>query len=918
MKSDVSFGPFTLSPTRRAVLRDGRTVPLGSRAVDILIFLAAHPGEIKTNAEIFRHVWPDTFVEEANLRVHISALRKALGDTHGEPRFVANVPGRGYVFIASAAAIDTAPAPSSHEPTRPNRIFGRDDVIDSLAAQLEVARLLSLVGPGGIGKSTVARAVAGRLSPALQMIWVDLSEVGHGGLVPGAVASAFRVPFRDADVVAALARHVATRDVLLVLDCCEHVIDAVASFVEAATQAAPRLRVFATSREPLRVLGERVYRLSPLPPPRSDSGRDAVLQSPAVQMFVERADACLGGYRLNEGDAAHVAAICTRLDGIPLAIELAAARLETISIPALAASLSDCFRLLTRGRRTALPRHRTLRATLDWSYAILPEREQRALAHLSVLGGWFDARTAKAVLPGEDAEDDLAALVAKSQVVAEASPRRTLYRLLDTTRLYAAEKLETAERLTAIAGLAAALAARFEAAETELYTMRRGDWSGDHAIAVPDVRHALDWAFSPDGDTALGVRLTVACLPLFYRLSLLDECLAAVIRAIGALDATPGLDECCRMKLHAALGWPQMRPLAAAEYGAEAWRTALTIAESLGDLDHQLRSVWALWVDAINRAEPRLGLDLAERFIALAQTSPNPTDAVIGRRLRGATLHWLGQHGAAEAELRRMLADYGAVDRLGDTVRFQFDQRLMARVILARLDWFLGREADALASVAAMIAEAETLDHTLSLANVLAEAACPIALLAGRDDLAAAYVAQLRATTRALSLDVWHCYADCFDAELHLRQGETAACLQGLEPALETLRSTNFRLFLSAFEATAAAALERRDRSGDALQILDAAIARCKRSGERWSLPELRRQRAMLGLRYAADGTWGDNSDLLHQALAEARADGAVAWERRIEADLATLGGGPSNLIALSSLRSRAVAPGRGGPICSD
>lgn len=914
MQNDVNFGPFTLSPSRRALLRHGRVVPLGSRAVDILMFLAAHPGEVKTNAEIFRHVWPDTFVEEANLRVHISALRKALQDTQGEPRFIANVPGRGYVFLA-ADTVTVAP----HEPTRPHRIFGRDDVIDGLAAQLEVGRLVTLVGPGGIGKSTVARAVAGRLSRVLQTIWIDLSEVGHAGLVQGAVAGALGLPSRDADVVTELARSLAARDVLLVLDGCEHVIDAVASLVEVTTQAAPRLRVLATSREPLRVLGERVHRLPPLPPPRLESDWDAVLQSPAAQLFLERADACLGGYRLDEADAPHVAAICTRLDGIPLAIELAAARLETISVPALAASLNDCFRLLTRGRRTALARHRTLRATLDWSYAILPDREQRALARLSALGGWFDARTARAVLPSGDAEDDLAALVAKSLVVAEASPRRTLYRLLDTTRLYAAEKLDATDRLTAIAGLAAELAARFETAETELYTLGPADWSEDHAVTVPDVRQALDWAFSPAGDTVLGVRLTVACLPLFYRLSLLDECLAAVIRAIAVLEAAPGLDERCRMKLHAALGWPQMRALAAAEHGAEAWRTALTIAESLGDLDHQLRSVWALWVDAINRADPRLGLDFAERFVALAQTSPNPTDAVVGRRLRGATLHWLGQHGAAEAELRRMLLDYGAGDRLGDTVRFQFDQRLMARVILARVEWFLGREAEALASVAAMIDEAEALDHTLSLANVLAEAACPIALLAGRNDLAAEYVARLRATTRALSLDVWHCYADCFEAELHLRQGDAAACLRDLEPALETLRSANFRLFLSMFEATAAAALERCDRPGEALHILDAAIAQCGRSGERWFLPELLRQRAMLTLRQAGDGTRDDSADRLRQALAEARADGAVAWERRIEADLTMLRAGPSNLVALSSLRSsRAAAPGRGGPICSD
>jgi predicted ATPase/DNA-binding winged helix-turn-helix (wHTH) protein len=891
--SDMQFGPFTIAPGRRALLRDGKLVPLGSRAADILIFLASHPGELKTNAEIVRHVWPNTFVEEANLRVHISALRKALDDTQKEPKFITNVPGRGYTFIADLAPPASQPSlVPAHLPASP-RIFGREQSIALIASQLVRSRLLTIVGPGGIGKSTVARALAAGEGLAAEVVWIDLSEVAQSALVETSIASALGILSRTDDLLGDIARHLAERDILLVLDSCEQVVDGAAALAEAILRGAPATRILATSREPLRADGERVHRLPPLELPSTASRAREAMMSPAVQLFVERADACLGSYELSEADAPHVVDICARLDGIALAIELAAGRLETISIPGLASSLSDCFRVLTRGRRTALPRHQTLRATLDWSYTILSAQEKTALTELSVLRGWFSGDAGMAVLSGAEAEDDLASLVAKSLVAADTHTIGTRYRLLDTTRIYAAEKLAAGNGTdAAMARLAAYLQAVLERAEQELYSTAMAEWSKDFSSQMANLRAALDWAFSPTGDPLLGVRLTVASLPLFFRLSLLDECLVAVTRAIAYLEERPGLDERSRMKLYAALGWPQMRSTDAPEHGIAAWSTTLRIAEEIGDADHQLRAIWALWVDAINRGEPRLGMAFAEKFGVLACSSADPMDVIIGKRMRGATLHWLGRHQESHDELRQMLRDYTSLPAGQHSIRFQFDQRVTARIILARAMWLLGDEEGALLEVQETVDYASEIRHTLSLSNVLAEAACPLALLSGRDDLAAGYIASLREHTKALSLDVWHAYADCFEAERLLRAGQAEESIRQLRPAMATLEGAGFTLFQAYFQSVAALALSEQARHAEAARMVEAALDHCRLSGERWCLPELHRVRARVVLAAGGEGALAGATENLDLAAAAAEEDGALAWSRRIDRDRRALDAG--------------------------
>jgi predicted ATPase len=869
-------------------MRGTTTVSLGSRAFEILLFLVAHPGELKTNQEIVKHVWPETFVDDANLRVHVSALRKALGDTKAEPQFIANVPGRGYTFVArlERGPPKTSPTSSTARDFRgpePSKVFGRDQSIDAVLAQLNKGRLVTVTGPGGIGKSTVATAVAGILSGRLEVHRIELSDVASGELVSTVVATALGIRSRTGDMLDTISGALDIKPSLLVLDGCEHLIEDATRFVEAVLNRTTSVRFLATSREPLRGSGERVHRLLPLDVPAAQVSLDEALRFPAVQLFVERADACVGGFELRPEDVPIVIDICTRLDGIALAIELAAGRLESMGIASLSKSLTDCFKVLGRGRRTALPRHQTLRAALDWSYMLLTPAEQTALAELSVFRGRFPMRAAEAVMTG-NAYDLLTTLVSKSLVVVDPNATDQAYRLLDTTRIYAGEKLaERGEFDRTMVRFANFLWELFEASALTMHTHATADVARDFGYLVPSLRACLDWAFIGEGDRLLGAKITVAALPLFFKLSLFDECIAAVTTSIGFLDANPDVDEASRMKLYTALGWPQLIAADAPGRGVEAWTASARIAERLGDVDHQLRSIWGLWVDTVNRAEPTKALMLTKQFAEVATRSPDSADIAIGVRMKGATLHWLGRHAESADCLIAMLAEYDDLPSAGHAIRFQFDQRVTARIVLSRCKWFLGREQEAMADVVSTLEYAQRIGHYASLTNALAEAACPLALMSGDDELAARYVTMLRDHTKATMLDVWRTYADCFEAELVRRSGDDQAAMRQLRHGLQSLRKAGFVLFESMFVTTEARALSRLGRHSDGAAILDAILERCEVSGEAWYLPELHRAKANIQLEMSDVANAGRSLDLAARA---ARASGAVALARLVERDL--------------------------------
>ena len=462
-----SFGPFHLIPTQRLLLEAGKPLRLGSRALDILIALVERDGELLSKEELMARVWPKMFVEPSNLTVHVAALRRVLGDGRNGNRYLVNIPGRGYRFVAPVRVADDAipslpqlqpigASGANHLPAQITRLVGRAEALRTLAAQLSEQRFITIVGPGGIGKSSVALAVAKAVAGNYEHgVWiVDLARLSDPSLVPDALAS----EALSDDPLPSLVESIRRKQMLLVLDNCAHLVEAAASLAGRILRGAPGVRILATSREPLRVEGERRHRLSPLdvPPASVPLTVAEALRFSAIELFVQRAAAKLDGFELNDSDASIVADLCRKLDGLPLAIEFAADHIDTFGVRGLSARLAGRLQLLTGGYRTALPRHQSLRAMLDWSYDRIPEPERVVLRRLSIFPGKYSLEAAIAVAAGGEMAvpaviDHIMSLVTKSLIAADISGKEPLYRLLETTRCYALEKLRESGEFDAVA-----------------------------------------------------------------------------------------------------------------------------------------------------------------------------------------------------------------------------------------------------------------------------------------------------------------------------------------------------------------------------------------------------------------------------------------------------------------------------------
>jgi predicted ATPase/DNA-binding winged helix-turn-helix (wHTH) protein len=453
---ELQFGPFRLFPQQRLLLHSDTPLRLGSRARDILFALVERAGEIVMKNDLIARVWPNTIVEEGTLRVHVNSLRRALGCGKAGVRYVENVTGRGYLFIAPVTRREQTRAPEPGAPVPLTRMIGRDAILSTLTARLTQARslgrrLLTIVGPGGSGKTTVAANLADRqrLSYPDGARFIDLANCAD--LEPAAaVAAAFGAGNCTDDPLAQLSRLLRGKQMLLVLDNCERVVGSAAALAENLLRVAPGLHILATSREPLRTQSEWLLHLAPLAAPAREPPLTAerALDFPAIQLFVERAMASQEDFELTDANVAVVVDICRELDGLPLAIELAAARAGLFGMHEIRARVHDPLGLLTKGCRTAPARQQTLRATLDWSYTTLSDVERVAFRRLAIFDRGFDLNSAVMeiaddTLTAAAVTDSVANLAAKSLLVRQEVDGRAVYRFLTTTRAYALEKLES-------------------------------------------------------------------------------------------------------------------------------------------------------------------------------------------------------------------------------------------------------------------------------------------------------------------------------------------------------------------------------------------------------------------------------------------------------------------------------------------
>jgi predicted ATPase/DNA-binding winged helix-turn-helix (wHTH) protein len=898
-----AFGPFRLLPEQRLLLEGDQPVMLGARALSILVALIDRAGEVISKRELLSLVWPNTFVEEGNLRLHVAGLRRALRDGQLGSRYVVNVPGRGYSFVApiQVQVAPTESPPPAARPAQPSslplaltRIVGRSAVVDGLSASLPQRRFVTVIGPGGIGKTTVAVAVAHALSPSYRdgVCFVDFASISRPQLVPTTLSAVLGLAIPSEDAIPAIVGFLRHKHLLLVLDSCEHVIEAVAAAAEEISNSAEDVHILATSREPLRTARERVFRLSPLegPPISADLTAAQAMTFPGIQLFVERAAATMDDFALSDADAPVAADICRRLDGIALAIELAAGRVAAFGMRELQARLDDRFRLLTGGRRTALSRHQTLAATLDWSYELLPDEGRRLLRWLAVFAGDFTLDAAAALFGGDDpsrAITEIAELVAKSLVVADVSVDPVRYRLLETTKFYGIDKLRQGGELQQARRVHAEYFRNlFAGAEAACEVLPQLEWLATYASQLDNVRAALDWAGSVDGDPDIYVSLTIGAVPLWVQLSLMSECRGRVQHAFALLAGDSPAVTRARMQLYAAQAWSLMYAAGRSRDIAAAWASTKELAERLGDTGYRLRAFWGIWINLANRGDFAEALTVARQLMNLVKDSTDALDLILADRLLGSTLHYLGDQAAARHYLERMLSRYAAIGNQPRVARFQVDPRATAHYFLTRVLWLQGFADQARRLTKMNIAEGLAIGHALSFSNVLGQGACLIALFTG--DLADArrYAAILLDHEKKHGLNLWQTWASAFNGLLAIKEGDVEAGLDIMRAAFERAGNANVLPRYSVLLGEYAANLGKAGSVSLGLETIDAVLTRCESSQGRWYLPEALRIKADL---MALSDTPDTAEAGLLQAVALARRQDSRAWELRAATSLARL-----------------------------
>jgi predicted ATPase/DNA-binding winged helix-turn-helix (wHTH) protein len=513
------FGRFHLLPSERALLVDGERAKLGGRAYDLLMALVERRGRTVSREELFELVWPGRIVEDQNLKTQVLALRKVLG-----PQAIATIPGRGYRFALPlddarpSAAATPSPSkspvavPLSNLPSEQSPLHGRVADIVAVLRLLSEYRLVTVAGAAGVGKTRLAQAVAHQLrSRYRDGVWiVELAPVADGALVASTVARVLGFPSgKDIGTVDGAARAFSTLSLLLVLDNCEHLVAAISEFASAVLKSAPNVSLLATSQEPLRLRGEQVFRLDTLAVPPDGATPQAGTYG-AVSLFVERAHAANSHFELTNDNASAVIEVCRRLDGIPLALELAAARVPLLGVDGIRARLNERFRLLTSGSRGAPTRHQTLASALDWSHGLLSTEAQTVFRRLGVFAGSFSLDAARQVAANETLDewavlDHLGELVDKSLVLAEGRDRPR-YRLFESTRAYALEALARAgETVDVRRRHAEAIARLFDRADDMFMRVPTMQWLTELAPDLDNWREALTFSLNNDPATAIAL-----------------------------------------------------------------------------------------------------------------------------------------------------------------------------------------------------------------------------------------------------------------------------------------------------------------------------------------------------------------------------------------------------------------------------
>lgn len=887
----LSFGPYELAIGNRLLMNGTQVVPLGARAMDLLVVLVEQANQVVSHRILIERVWPKRGADQVSLRVHISALRKALAERDPGRRYIATVPGRGYSFIVPV----TSPASQTSEsgsiskpmlPARLTRMVGRKEAIAGIQSKLTAHKFMTIVGPGGIGKTTVAVAIAHEMRSIFEgwIRFIDLSSLGDTSLIAPAVASSFGLTIRTNDVVPALIDRLQEAPTLLVLDGCEHLIDGASALAEKLFCRVPTLHLLATSREALRIEGENVHELAALECPPDDQRISASrsLEYPAVQLLVDRMRAVQGQFELGDADAPIAAGICRRLDGIALAIELAAGRTAIYGLGKTAGLLDDHLNLSWAGRRTAAARHQTLNAALEWSYDLLDERESLVLSRLSVFSGGFTFETAIAVVADETVDEATVSDCVwelRSKSLITAGEHESRLRLLDTTRAFASQRLARGDGQNLFRR-------RHALYFSDLF--RRGaasdvsSWPKALGIEVGNLRAALNWAFSAAGDAKIGIDLAAASASSWMGMGLLTECRDWMLKAV---DHLKGVNSGTRqeMVIHSALASCMTFTTGMSEESYATWTKARLLAEALGDFEHQLVSLLVLWAHRIRLPRYAEAIELAERCGEVAQKSGDRGAIAMANYMRGVSYHHTGRLLQAENCLETSLDEDDEVSRQALIKRFGYDRRVEALMILSSVMWLRGSPDQARRLIQMSLAEARKLGHAIPLCIALAGASFN-AYRAGRDEESEALADELVDYAGKCGVESYHGFGVSMQALGRIKRRDTEAATELLYSGLEKLAAVRYRVFHPILQAEFARSLAVAGLARRAIAVFERAKIDLDDENQLY-VPELLRIRGELAL--SSDEGLAVGREYFLRALDLSDRQGSLSWTLRAATSLA-------------------------------
>lgn len=851
MQGITNFGPFQLDTMRRTLHCGGEEVRVGGRAMDILLALSKSVGNIVSRDTLIAAAWPDTFVHESNLKVTIAQLRRILRDKHPSKEYINTVIGRGYRLGDGMACLPNQAGGAPLIPLPPaSTIIGRDADVSLIAETLAECRLTTIAGAGGLGKTTAAIAAAHRFVAGgdYAAAFVDLARVSSGEFVVSSIASAIGVSSAGAspgglDVMMAMMKK---RKILIVLDTCEHLHEAVAQACNMLIAKTENLRILATSRHVLQAQDEHVFWLPALSIPPVDRAltADHLLQYSAAQLLAVRVQE-KSGVHFRGADIPAVVEICRRLDGAPLAIELISLRFEGRTATMVLSELEDRFRTTRQASPGGPLRQQTLRLTLEWSYALLTRQEAKTLRALSIFAGAFTLESvvqlmADSGLSSPEVADVIASLQAKSMISPDRSYGGMRHKLLDCTRAFAGELLLDHDESQQVSASHARLQCGvLKRASAEQASLPPGSWRLVCSNEIDDLRKAVDWALHRGGNPLLGAELVAAGLPVWEELSQGEESCRNCEAALAALEQLRHPDPALELALLVGLATGNSFLSRPTETVNATFDKALALARANSDPDAECQVLGSL---AIYSILPGAKADLSGTLDAMrsaALRAKNPFALWEQQFLRSARTAELGQFIVASEQLdgvRTEMREYFSNGPLG----IEYRKKLMIETCLAASTWYAGKPGVSQSLFSEILENSWNYGHELTLVYCLSYGALSTFVELGDFRSALYWSDILSEMVDRCGLVAWFDRAICYRASIAALSGNERTP-DALCQAFEGLVRGNPQGAHDGNFATLSRAMLEAGFIDETIRVLDFVFERGPRP---WIVPELYRIKA--------------------------------------------------------------------------